>query len=46
MKGSINPTVVVCKITPIEMIKIALAGVGNPIKESVCRVSMLNLARR
>lgn|SRR5690554_4157473 len=27
-------------------IKSALAGVGNPIKESVCRVSILNLAKR
>ena len=29
-----------------EQMKIALAGVGNPINESVCRVSMLNLANR
>ena len=29
-----------------EHIKIQLAGVGTPIKESDCRVSILNLARR
>lgn len=29
-----------------EAINNALAGVGNPMKESVCRVSKLNFARR
>ena len=29
-----------------EAINIAAAGVGNPIKEDVCLVSILNLANR
>ena len=33
-------------INGIEQIKIATAGVGTPIKESVWRVSLLNLAKR
>jgi hypothetical protein len=35
-----------CKTKGIEIIKRAFAGVGTPIKESVCLVSRLNLASR
>ena len=47
MQGlKLNPILPYLKIKGIEQIKIALAGVGTPIKEVVCLVSLLNLARR
>lgn len=36
----------VCVINGKDAINMALAGVGTPIKDSDCRVSILNLANR
>lgn len=46
MPGDVTPENQGSIIKGMEAISIALAGVGNPINDSVCRTSLLNFARR